>query len=312
MPHAMKTLIDSHGISVDSRSMAQTVGSSQRVPAAGFSLWDSPPGLHLVQTTRHRHWYPDHLHDGLELILVQAGESLIRHLGRTTQLPAGTLYVICPGEPHAGGSPEHGTFRFASTLVDRELLNTLATGPGMPGGNMAAALPARHITARDVIRRVEHLHQRCRGGASRLEQESLLLDLLHALPGHAGQAAGRPVTSGVREHRAVALVRDYLATHCDEDVDLGTLARLTGLHRHYLIDVFRARTGITPHRFQIAVRVDRVRQLISTGAPLSEIAAETGFADQSHMTRCFKRYLGMTPGYFRSRSTLNNGPFRTV
>ncbi|MCC5857499.1 MAG: helix-turn-helix transcriptional regulator [Ectothiorhodospiraceae bacterium] len=292
--------------------MAQTVGLPQEAPAAGFSLWDSPPGLHLVQTTRHRHWYPDHLHDGLELIHVQAGEGLVRHCGRTTRLPAGTLYVICPGEPHAGGSPENGTFRFASTLVDRELLNALATDPGIPGGDMANALPARHVTAQDVIWRVEHLHQRCRGGASRLEQESLLLELLHALLGHPGQTTGRRHTSRVREHRAVALIRDYLATHCDEDVDLSTLARLTGLHRHYLIDVFRARTGITPHRFQIAVRVDRVRQLISTGAPLSVIAAETGFADQSHMTRCFKQYLGMTPGYFRSHSVLNHGPRRSA
>ena len=62
-------------------------------------------------------------------------------------------------------------------------------------------------------------------------------------------------------------------------------------------------TGLPPHRYVIARRVERAKQMLQAGAdlPLAEVAAHAGFCDQSQFSRHFKRLVGVTPGQFRTR-----------
>jgi len=76
------------------------------------------------------------------------------------------------------------------------------------------------------------------------------------------------------------------------------LERVTGLDRFALARHFRAATGTSPHRYQIGRRLARAQKMIADGMALSEAAAATGFADQSHLTRHFAARFGLTPGRF--------------
>jgi transcriptional regulator GlxA family with amidase domain len=67
--------------------------------------------------------------------------------------------------------------------------------------------------------------------------------------------------------------------------------------------MFHREVGLPPHAYQIQVRVARARALIATGVPLAEVASMTGFADQSHLTRLFKRIVGVPPGQYAGRGT---------
>ena len=66
-----------------------------------------------------------------------------------------------------------------------------------------------------------------------------------------------------------------------------------------LVRAFDAAFGITPHAYVLARRLDLARERILDGEPLASVAAEVGFFDQAHLTRRFKRFLGVTPGRFR-------------
>lgn len=61
---------------------------------------------------------------------------------------------------------------------------------------------------------------------------------------------------------------------------------------------FRADVGVPPHAFQIDLRVKQARRLLAAGDPPAEVAAACGFADQAHLTRTFKRFVGVTPARF--------------
>jgi AraC-like DNA-binding protein len=63
---------------------------------------------------------------------------------------------------------------------------------------------------------------------------------------------------------------------------------------------FRDQTGLTPHAFQTNVRIARARAMLSGGEPIARVAAACGFADQPHLTRTFRRAVGVTPGRFAS------------
>jgi AraC-like DNA-binding protein len=71
---------------------------------------------------------------------------------------------------------------------------------------------------------------------------------------------------------------------------------VSGLDRFALARHFRTVYGTSPHRFQVGRRLARAQALIAGGRPLSEVAAATGFADQSHLTRHFSARFGLTPG----------------
>jgi AraC-like DNA-binding protein len=101
---------------------------------------------------------------------------------------------------------------------------------------------------------------------------------------------------------ALKRVRDYLHTYAAENVSLATLAALSDLSPFQLCRAFRATYGMPPHHYLIRVRIDHARRLLAAGQPPAQVAATTGFADQSHFGRHFKRLIGVTPGAYAPRA----------
>lgn len=62
---------------------------------------------------------------------------------------------------------------------------------------------------------------------------------------------------------------------------------------------FKTELGATPHRYLIQVRIEQARRLIAAGLSLADAALQAGFADQSHLTRIFRRRYGVTPATYR-------------
>jgi AraC-like DNA-binding protein len=84
-----------------------------------------------------------------------------------------------------------------------------------------------------------------------------------------------------------------------EIVSLERLADLAGLSPFHLTRIFRREVGLPPHVYLKQVRVFKARQLLDQGLAIAEAAAEAGFTDQSHLSRQFKKLLGITPGQYR-------------
>jgi AraC family transcriptional regulator len=75
----------------------------------------------------------------------------------------------------------------------------------------------------------------------------------------------------------------------------------TDLSAYHFARQFKAATGLPPHQYVLARRVERAQQLLQAGTDLSlaEVAADAGFSDQSQFSHQFKRLVGVTPGQFR-------------
>lgn len=71
------------------------------------------------------------------------------------------------------------------------------------------------------------------------------------------------------------------------------------MNKYHLLRAFRAETGLPPHAYLLHARIGRARSLIARGMSALEVAFETGFADQAHFTRTFKRLVGLTPGHYQ-------------
>lgn len=92
----------------------------------------------------------------------------------------------------------------------------------------------------------------------------------------------------------------YIEENIAETITLEQLASQAKLSASYFGRAFKASIGETPHAYILRKRVARARRLmLDTSAPLAEIALDCGMADQSHMTRIFRRFTGTSPHAWR-------------
>lgn len=93
---------------------------------------------------------------------------------------------------------------------------------------------------------------------------------------------------------------EAMTSQLDGDLSLKMLASASGLSVSYFVRAFKATTGDPPHRWMLRQRVERSKTLLrATEATLAEIAVSCGFADQSHLSRVFKSFVGISPAAWR-------------
>ena len=97
---------------------------------------------------------------------------------------------------------------------------------------------------------------------------------------------------------SVRRVLDHIDENFADPLPLSDLAELAGLSLHRLVTVFRSQVGIPPHQYVCRIRVQHARRLLRAGVPAASVALDSGFCDQSHLSRHFKRQCGVTPGHF--------------
>jgi AraC-like DNA-binding protein len=101
---------------------------------------------------------------------------------------------------------------------------------------------------------------------------------------------------------ALRKVRDDIEARFAQKINLSRLARIAGLSMSYFSRAFKQSIGMSPYRYVVMRRLTAAAELIrKTSMPLSEVAIEVGFSDQSHFTRLFAQMTGETPGALRRR-----------
>lgn len=126
---------------------------------------------------------------------------------------------------------------------------------------------------------------------------ALFIDLLELGRGPVAAEAGRRAMLSARQLRRVT---DFIEANCTRNIRLQELADLAGLSQSYFSRAFKTATNVPPHQWHMKARLRKVQALLAdTDLPLTEIAASTGFADQAHLTRAFRRLAGITPAAWR-------------
>lgn len=139
------------------------------------------------------------------------------------------------------------------------------------------------------------------GDVDRLLADSLITALVLRVGQRFGTAA--PARPPDLPRPRLRCVLDYIEVHLEQDLTLAELAGVACLSPCHFSRAFKQAVGAGPHRYTVQRRVERAKGLLRHGgSSLADIAAATGFADQSHFTRAFRREVGVTPGHFRAKS----------
>ena len=97
----------------------------------------------------------------------------------------------------------------------------------------------------------------------------------------------------------LAQVKEHIEKQYCERLFLSDLAAIAGVHPVYLARAFRAHYGHSINRRLLELRLELARKLLVSEMSLSDIATETGFCDQGHFSKNFKKFYGVSPGEYR-------------
>ncbi|PJI43119.1 MAG: AraC family transcriptional regulator [Rhizobium sp.] len=249
------------------------------------------PGLSAV-VARSAHTFPRHTHDEFGIGLIARGGQMSASGRGQVTAGAGDIITVNPGEVH-DGEPLRGEAREWHMLyLSPERMQEVSLGfepagafeftaPVYQNGELARTFAAAfsRLAETDVAQ-------------PELAADEALLKLFASLVRRTDRQAPDRLHTGLQRARA-RLDDDPASNH-----SLGGLAAEAGLSRFQLLRAFVSWTGLTPHAYLMQRRASHARNLIAAGHGLAAAAFQAGYADQSHMTRDFRRRYGLTPSAF--------------
>ncbi|CAL9423038.1 AraC family transcriptional regulator [Streptomyces sp. enrichment culture] len=252
------------------------------------------PALDLLTARFARHEYAPHAHDEYTVGVTVGGLETIAYRGGRIVSGPGSIVVLEPGEMHTGGPAAPEGYAYRALYAAPALL-----GDGIVSGTGLPHFPEPVLHDRELAAALRRTHTDLSARPDPLEAESRLPWLLAALARR--HSVSRAADGAVPGARSVALtVRDRLADELLAPPSLGDLAADLGLSRYQLLRAFRTTMGVPPYAWLAQYRVARARALLDAGVRPAEAAALVGFADQAHLTRWFRRVLGVTPAAYRN------------
>jgi AraC-like DNA-binding protein len=164
-------------------------------------------------------------------------------------------------------------------------------------GSHRAGRAVGHPSLRDPALRtaVHRLHGSLRHPGDAFEAEGRLGVVTERLVAHLDR---RQEPTARSDPGLARRLRELLDCHLVEGISLADAAAMLQTSPTHLVRTFRHATGMPPHRYLTGRRLDRARRLLLEGQGAAEVASVTGFYDQAHLTRHFRRLLGVTPGAY--------------
>ncbi|MFD6904740.1 AraC family transcriptional regulator [Streptomyces sp. NPDC060077] len=270
---------------------SQATSRAATASRAAVSAWrPRVPGVVEVFHARFTEYaYPMHVHDAWTLLIVDDGAvryDLDRHEHGT---PHDTVSLLPPHVPHNGAPATAGGFRKRVLYLDTSRL----------GGDLIGAAVDRPDLRDPLLRlRVGQVHAALVRPGDELEAESRLTLVGERLREHlrSREVPGPPRRDPVLARR----LRELLDARVVEGLTLEEAGAVLSAHPAHLVRAFSGAYGIAPHQYLTSRRVGRARRLLLEGRSPSGVAVATGFYDQAHLTRHFRKLVGVTPGRYRA------------
>jgi AraC-like DNA-binding protein len=224
-----------------------------------------------------------------------------RKVERVDAIPRATLNIVDLRDGEACGRL-HASVDTLMIHIPRAAADDIADAAETPKTD-GLSVPERWRTRDTVLDQLQPLLLDALGrplAGDRLLYDHLLLGLgVHLVHRYGGSAAPAHRKLGVLAPWQERRAKEMLSADFRDTVSLGTIARECRVSPDHLSRAFKASTGVTPHQWLQAWRIEKAKTMLDGPHELAEIAQVCGFADQSHFSRTFARHTGSSPGRWR-------------
>ncbi len=253
--------------------------------------------LECLKARYNKHEYAPHTHDTYVFGVILSGAESFTYRGVHHIAGSGRLVAMEPDEVH-DGKPLDESYAYRCFYPSVALVREVAGGLSDRSTSAVPRIAEAVMDDPALAERLARLHWMMEYHAPRLAVDTAFTESMALfLQRHANlDGPSRPIG---RESGPIRRVRDYIDAHAAEDMTLDELAAIAGFSRFHLARAFRKELGLTPFAYLTGRRIARAKRLLAGERPLSQVALDCGFYDQSHLSRSFKAWVGVTPGRYR-------------
>ena len=271
-----------------------------RTDRTTVSWTGSDQAIEVLRATHVQQKFPPHVHATYAIGVVTAGAARTNFRGKFYDYAPGAIIAIAPQEVHTGEPLSAAGWAYRMFYLPPSLVEGLAS-PSAGHSESSPRLDSPVISDPELAGLLLTAHRVLELGHDSLRAESVLCHALGLLLQRHAHAANRD-EAGNDSHGAQR-AKEYIDGNYGVRITLQDLATVAAMSVFQLIRAFRRTFGTSPYVYAESVRVEYARTLLQQGETITAAAYRSGFSDQSHMTRHFKRLVGVTPGQYSRRTT---------
>ncbi len=240
--------------------------------------------------------YSRHSHDVFSIGAITAGQSTYLHEKTTQTIATGTVVVMNPGEVHACNPIDDQPWSYLMLYVNAQWLGALQRDGGVNNGGVFRGYPATHSRDPLLFKGLLDLHRRLVDSQlDTLAKQEAAVGFFSLVEQRLGGSGLTPRPANPKVERAAR----YIDAHYLQPIRLEDLCAVANLSEAYLIRAFEQHYHMTPHAWLVNRRIQHGQAQLRGGEPIADIAQQSGFADQAHFQRAFKKHLAVTPGQYK-------------
>lgn len=235
--------------------------------------------------------FPNHFHEHYVIGFIERGTRYLAAENREYIVDSGDMLLFNPYVPHTCWQMDGGVLDYRCLNIEADVMSDAAEE--ITGRRFAPHF-REQVARRDALVPVlRELHTMILDGGCLLrKQELFYIFMADLINGFAEESALRGSNC---ESKEIADICGFIDSNYTRNITLDELAALSGRGKYSLLRLFSKEKGITPYKYLETVRINRAKELLEQGEPLTETALRTGFSDQSHFTNFFKKFIGLTP-----------------
>lgn len=258
-------------------------------------FYDGFLGIEAYQLSGIVQKFPNHFHEFYVIGFIEGG---CRHLwckGAEYDLTKGDLILFNPRDNHYCAPINGELLDYRALNIPVEVMKKAAAD--ITGQEFTPCFTKNVVYHSDITASLADVYSAIVEGAGPFEKEEAFFFLLEQVLREHSAPFEESGASGTDD--AVKIVCEYLENHFAENVTLEELTDLIHLSKSWLIHNFTRQTGVSPYRYLQSIRIEKAKKLLEQPVPLIEASSQAGFTDQSHFTRFFKDFTGLTPKQYQ-------------
>ncbi|WP_062056486.1 AraC family transcriptional regulator [Aquimarina longa] len=254
--------------------------------------------LELFKGSFTSHQFKPHFHESYTIIFMDYGVGDYSNDSSNLILSTGSILIFNPYEVHTGKPVNNSPWNFLTMYIPIGIMKKAMDSFCLP-----IELPIfkeNIINNKVLFKKGKAVFPNLIYNQHNPKSEGLLMDFLKELIKRYAYTKihNEPIS---KKFIVAKQIKEYLHTHYLEEVSTNDLSNLTGISEYGLIKSFKQYYQLPPHQYLVNLRIEKAKKLLSKKLSATEVAYQSGFFDQSHFTRHFKKIIGITPKQFANK-----------
>lgn len=238
--------------------------------------------------------FPNHFHEHYVVGFVESGRRSLSCKNKEYTIDSGDIVLFNPGDNHSCCQVDSNALDWRCININKDIMQTVAKE--ITGEGYLPIFTSSVIYRSELATRLKDLHELILQGEKEFEKEEIFYFLIEELIADYTEPVAKTLCDTSAEIQKVC---GYMDRNYAVNVSLDDLSEIAGLKKYTLLRYFVQQRGVTPYQYLEAVRVNEAKKQLEQGVTLIDAALQSGFTDQSHFTRFFKNYIGLTPRQYQ-------------